>query len=58
MKDLTGPIEKVVVIPIGMDCRELKFRIRDAASGGFVMCTPKEMQSHAEHLKDNDNEYS
>ncbi len=34
------PYENTVVrIPIGMDCRELKFRIRDAGKGSFVLYT-------------------
>ncbi len=29
MNDKSGPIEPVVIIPPGMDCRELKFRVDD-----------------------------
>ncbi len=40
MKDLTGPIEKVVVIPIGMDCSDPfpRFVIGRAHSQGDVTC--------------------
>lgn len=47
------PNEKTVTIPIGMDCRELKYRMKDGKPGGIVLCQPYEI----EHLsRDADNE--
>jgi len=44
MDPKTGIHEQTVTIPIGMDCRELKYRMKDGEPGSFVRCTPKEIE--------------
>jgi len=47
------PNEKIIQLPVGMDCRELKYRMKDGEPRSFVKCTPKEIE---QLIKDDNHE--
>lgn len=51
----TGISEPTVILPIGMDCRELKYRMKDVKSGSSILCTPNEIEQMWKGSKDGES---